>query len=195
MDDVFWRTQGVAPMRLLAAHGADPVMPTFQGITPLMAAAGIGFWDGESPGPTTGVPETDTLAAVELCVQLGNDIHAVTDFGDVELVGDGVSLLESIPLHIAKNHAEEIGDLRWNGSTALHGAAFRGLETVVRFLVAEGARLDATNTLGWTPLTVAGGFFVANNYHEPNARMVALLRELLTQPALNRPGFFGGRIN
>ena len=170
----------VALMRLLVDHGADPLIPTEQQITPLMAAAGLGFWDGESPGPTTGVSERDTLAAVKLCVELGNDVNAATDFGDAELVSDGVSLLERLPLHIAKDPRQAMGDMRWGGSTALHGAAYRGLESVVRFLVGEGAQVDVENRLGWTPLTVAGGFLVANNYHDPDARMIALLTELMT---------------
>jgi hypothetical protein len=41
-------------MKVLAAGGADPKMPTFQNINPLMAAAGIGYQDGESPGPHAG---------------------------------------------------------------------------------------------------------------------------------------------
>ena len=45
-----------ALMRLLAEHGADPKIPTAQGVTPFMAAAGLGFWQGESPGPNNGVP-------------------------------------------------------------------------------------------------------------------------------------------
>ncbi|SVA05986.1 uncharacterized protein METZ01_LOCUS58840, partial [marine metagenome] len=43
-------------MRLLVEHGADPLTPTGQQVTPLMAAAGVGFWDGESPGPLNGTP-------------------------------------------------------------------------------------------------------------------------------------------
>ena len=71
--------------------------------------------------------------------------------------------------------------MRWDGSTALHGAAYRGLQSVVRFLVSEGAQVDVENRLGWTPLTVAGGFLVANNFHDPDAGMIALLEELMTQ--------------
>jgi ankyrin repeat protein len=170
----------VALMRLLVDHGADPLIPTEQHITPLIAAAGLGFWDGESPGPTTGVSEADTLAAVKLCVELGNDVNAATDFGDAELVSDGVTLLQRLPLHITRDPSQAIGDMRWGGSTALHGAAYRGLESVVRFLVDQGAQVDVKNRLGWTPLTVAGGFLVANNYHDPDARMIALLNELMT---------------
>ncbi|MBM3778377.1 MAG: hypothetical protein FJW23_09090 [Acidimicrobiia bacterium] len=170
----------VGLMRLLATAGADPTQPTFQGITPLMAAAGLGFWDGESPGPTTGVPESDTLAAVTLAVELGNDVNATTRFGDAPLVADGETLLLRLPLYVTKDPAQSMGDMRWGGSTALHGAAHRGLVPVVRYLVDRGARVNAPNDLGWTPRTVAGGFHVANNYHEPDARMIALLEELET---------------
>lgn len=43
------------------------------------------------------------------------------------------------------------------GDTALHGAAFRGVNEVVRLLLAEGAALDAENNLGWMPWRVAEG--------------------------------------
>ena len=46
---------GDAPlMRLLADHGANPTTPTRTGITPLMVAAGLDYWEGETPGPFTG---------------------------------------------------------------------------------------------------------------------------------------------
>ena len=38
-----------------------------------------------------------------------------------------------------------------NGETALHGAAHRGANEIVQFLVEKGAKLDVVNTLGWTP--------------------------------------------
>src|SRR5205823_7171826 len=44
-------------MRLLVESGADPRIPTVQKVTPRMAAAGLGFWDGESPGAQSGVPQ------------------------------------------------------------------------------------------------------------------------------------------
>jgi ankyrin repeat protein len=42
-----------------------------------------------------------------------------------------------------------------NGDTALHSAAHHGFETVIQFLVSQGARLDAKNKGGQTPLMVA----------------------------------------
>lgn len=165
-------------MRLLVEHGADPLTPTDQGVTPLMAAAGVGFWDGESPGPNNGTPEAVRVAAVKLAHDLGNDIHAVTDFGETELQGDGVDLLLRHPLNLkALDPQRDRGDMRWHRSTALHGAAMIGANRIVEYLLEQGADINARNALGWTPLMVAEGVFVANT-EKAWPETVALLREL-----------------
>ena len=169
-------------MRLLVEHGADPLTPTDQGITPLMAAAGVGFWDGESPGPLNGTSESARLEAVRLAVELGSDIHAVTDFGDTRLEGDGVTLLLRHPLNLPDLDAQrDRGDMRWSGSTALHGAAMMGSNLIVQYLIDQGADIDVENRLGWTPLMVAEGVFVANT-EKAWPETVALLRDLGARP-------------
>jgi ankyrin repeat protein len=152
----------VALMRLLADHGADPKIPTIQNVTPLMAAAGLGFWDGESPGPESGVPESQSLEAVKLALELGNDVNAKTDYGGVPIEGDPIVLLKRHPLNLGRFPENALGDMRWGGSTALHGAAVRGANSIIEFLVSKGADPDAKNDLGWTPLMIAQGLFVAN---------------------------------
>jgi uncharacterized protein len=171
-------------MRLLIEHGADPLMPTVQKVTPLMVAAGLGFWDGESPGPESGVPESQALAAVKLTVELGNDVNAVTDFGATTIEGDPAALLHRHPLNLSQFDDSALGDMRWGGSTALHGAAIRGADSIISFLVERGARVDARNKLGWTPLTTAQGVFVANT-EKAWPRTIALLKDLesRTSPA------------
>ena len=165
-------------MRLLVRHGADPLTPTGQRITPLMAAAGVGFWDGESPGPLNGTPEEVRLEAVRLAVELGADVHETTDFGDTPLVGDGRTLLLRHPLNLGElDPRRDRGDMRWRGSTALHGAAMTGANLIVRYLLEQGADIDAPNALGWTPLMIAGGVFVANT-EKAWPDTAALLREL-----------------
>jgi len=149
-------------MRLLAEHGADPKTPTVQKVTPLMAAAGLGFWDGESPGPESGVPESESLEAVKLAVELGNDVNAKTDFGRIEIEGDPTVLLKRHPLNLGRFPETALGDMRWGGSTALHGAAVRGANSIIEYLVSKGADPNTKNDLGWTPLMVAQGVFVAN---------------------------------
>ena len=165
-------------MRLLAEYGADPKIPTGQAVTPLMAAAGVGFWDGESPGPLNGTPETVRLEAVQLTLELGNDIHAVTDFGETALEGGSLELLLRHPPNLAEfDPQRDRGDMRWGGSTALHGAAMMGSNLIVQFLVERGARLYAENALGWTPRMVAEGVFVANT-EKAWPETVALLSQL-----------------
>ena len=38
-------------MRLLVKYGADPKIATAVGVTPLMAAACLDYYEGETPGP------------------------------------------------------------------------------------------------------------------------------------------------
>ena len=89
-------------------------MPTVQNITPLMAAAGIGYWDGESPGPYAGCPESERLEAVKVALELGNDINAHADFG-------GPRPVSAAQLNINHMPPNALGDVRWSGATALHG--------------------------------------------------------------------------
>src|SRR5438445_583694 len=69
------------------------------------------------------------------------------------------------------------------GQTPLHGAAFWGWNDVVRFLVDHGARLDAKDARGMTPVDSALGKAGGNSrggqridVHEDTA---ALLRSLM----------------
>lgn len=64
-------------MRLLLEHGADPNIATFAGTTPLMAAAGVNWVVNQTfdEGPEA------LIEAVELCLELGNDVNAVNSMG------------------------------------------------------------------------------------------------------------------
>ena len=146
-----------------------------------MAAAGLGFWDGESPGPESGVPgESGARGGASSTVELGNDVNAVTDYGDTPIEGDPAALLHRHPLNLSQFDDSALGDMRWGGSTALHGAAIRGADSIITFLVEHGARVDARNKLGWTPLTTAQGVFVANT-EKAWPTTIALLKALESQ--------------
>jgi len=154
---------GDAPyMRLLAQHGADPKMPNVLGVTPLIAASGLDYWEGEAPGPFTGVSEAERLEAVKLAIELGNDINAHADFGDYRMEGDPQYLLLYYPLNFAELVDKVQGDPRWSGSTALHAAVVSGQPGIVKYLIERGADVNAKTKLGWTPLDMAGGIFFAN---------------------------------
>ena len=130
----------VTVMRLLLDHGADPKIPTIQGTTALMAAAGIDwvFYQSYDEGPKA------LLEAVQLCVELGMDVNAVNSMG----------------------------------LTALHGAANRGSDDIIKFLVEKGAKLDVKDKEGRTPMTWAEGVFLATHPAKPKPSSIALLKEL-----------------
>jgi ankyrin repeat protein len=134
----------VAVMRLLHSRGADPLAATESNATALLAAAGTGYKQGKSVGS-----ESEALAAVQLTVELGNDVNAV----DAE------------------------------GFTAMHGAAMRGANSIVKFLAERGARLDVRNGKGQLPLTLAEEGDGDNSDIKAVPETAALLRELMGMPS------------
>lgn len=130
----------VEVMRLLLEHHADPNIATFNGTTPLMAAAGVNWTVAQTydEGPEK------LLEAVRLAAALGNDVNAVNAMG----------------------------------LTALHGAANRGSNDIIRFLVEKGARLDLADKQGRTALTWAQGVFLATHPPEAKPQTIALLKQL-----------------
>ena len=170
---------GDAPlMRVLLDGGADGKITNKFGVTPLMVASGLDYWEGESPGPFTGVTEPERLEAVKLALAAGSDINAHADFGDYPMTGDTSYTLLYYPLNIDQLLDKGVGDPRWSGSTALIGAVVSGQPSIVQYLVDHGAQVDAKTKLGWTPLMVAEGVFFANAKKEfPPA--VAILKKAL----------------
>ena len=77
-----------------------------------------------------------------------------------ESPGTNDEALEAVRLMIERGDVVTTVDA--NGDTALHGAVIRGSEPLVRFLVEQGADLEAVNKKGWTPLTIAEGVFYSN---------------------------------
>ncbi len=170
-------------MRVLAAGGADPSITNRFGITPLMVAAGIDTWEGETPGPFTGVSEAERLEAVKAAVELGNDVNAVADFGDFKMTGDPSYTLLYYPHNIGDLLELGTGDPRWSGSTALHGAIISNQPSIVQYLVDSGAKLDAKTETGWTPLMMARGVFLTNTGREFPAAEAILVKALAERDA------------
>ena len=76
------RAGDTAAMRILAAAGADPLLPTEDGLTPLMQAAGIGRVAGESR-----VTERMALDATTLALDFGGKVDQRDDYGNTALIG------------------------------------------------------------------------------------------------------------
>jgi ankyrin repeat protein len=143
-------------MRALVANGVDPLMPTADHTTPLMAAAGVGIWNvGESPGTNE-----EALEAVKLCLELGGDATAVDDNGYTALHG------------AAHRGANEMVQL-------LVG---QGVKLDVKLTKAGGGSSGWQQ--GWTPLTIADGVFYAASFKR-HLDTAALLRRLLKERGLS----------
>jgi hypothetical protein len=175
-------------MRLLAKNGADPMITNRFGITPLMVAAGLDTWEGETPGPHTGLPEAERLEAVKTAIELGNDINAVADFGDFTMIGEAAYTLLYYPHNLRELQELGVGDPRWSGSTALHGSIISNQASITQYLVDHGAKLDAKTETGWTALAMTRGVFLANTgrlFPAAEAVLLKALEERGAQTAAN----------
>ena len=92
------------------------------------------------------------------------------------LKGEEDEVLEAV--RICVEQGGDVNAANYRGMTALHGAAFRGINSVVDYLVAQGADLDARTVLGWSPLAVAEGFSYSD-FYKAQKHTAAHLRGLM----------------
>jgi uncharacterized protein len=85
-------------------------------------------------------------------------------------------LLEAVKL--AASLGNDVNAVNTMGVTALHGAANRGSNDIIRFLVEKGARLDLADKQGRTAMTWAQGVFLATHPPEVKPQTIALLKQL-----------------
>ena len=144
------------------------------GATPLLMAARL----ADAPlmrvlielGADPALPNEDGTTL--LMVASGVGIHSPG-----EDPGTEVEALACVELALAAggdpNAMDDIGE------TALHGAAYRGANSIVELLVEHGANtFDVENASGWTPLRIAQGVFRTATYKEA-PHTAALLAELM----------------
>ena len=73
------------------------------------------------------------------------------------------------------------------GETALHGAAYRGANTIAQYLVDKGAKMDVRSKQGWTPWTIANGVFYTLFFKE-QPHTAKLLGELMAARGISTEG-------
>jgi ankyrin repeat protein len=119
------KAMDAAAIDLLLKHGANINLPNTRGMTPIVAAAGVGSVDADTRGwYTTEDVQQRSIASIDLLLKAGGDINATEP---------------------------------QRGQTLLHGAAFWGWNEVVKYLVERGAKLDAKDNRGFTPIDSALG--------------------------------------
>jgi uncharacterized protein len=124
-------------MHLLLEHGADPTLgPTRSGITPLMAAAGVGTTEADSTGRYKTQPQA--IEAIQLLLDLGVDVNAAGADGRTALHGAAMQGYDDVIKFLAAKGADlEAKDKK--GFTPLDtalgkagGFGFSGQEGVLR---------------------------------------------------------------
>ena len=150
---------GDAPLvDLLLKHKALVDLPSKEGVTPLMAAAGLEFGTRVTRGRNR--TNEGVLATMRLLIDAGANVNArnVTDSprtGEYSAAATAAARAgrggraSQVPSASAVPH-----------QTALHGAAERGYTAFVKFLAENGADLQAKDANGRTALDLAKGIGV-----------------------------------
>ncbi len=113
-------------MRLLAEHGADPLITTEDGATALAAAAGVGIWNvGESAGTNE-----EALEAVKLAYELGcRDVNAADVFGYAPIHGAALRGSPEIVQFLVDKGADltaKTKDEKWTALRIADGVYYTG---------------------------------------------------------------------
>lgn len=178
-------------MKALLERGADPdakVTKTPWYNPPHHAQRWV-EWAGTTP--FWRAAQSTDLAAMKLLVAYGADGTIASDENTTALmaaagVGWTGNFSVNAPdafLSSAKFLVEEVGiDVNAphtvSGYTALMGAAWRGDNAVVEYLVEKGARVDVRTNLGWSVTDMANGPYLRSSVPLKHPETVALLREL-----------------
>lgn len=192
---------------LLLEYGALVDLSNKDGITPLMAAAGVDF----GQRVTRGRNRTDegVLATMDLLLKAGANIHARSLLDRVpgrggRGGGPGGPAPAAAKPPAAPPPADDdsasarIAQTFRRGSqmpspnavphqTALHGAAERGFNKFIQFLVDHGADLTARDANGRTPLDAARGAGGNRGGADAFPETVALLESLMKQRGIPIP--------
>jgi ankyrin repeat protein len=161
----------VETIELLLAHGALVDLPNATGLTPLMAAAGLGV----SPRSNKArfATAANRLEAVRLLHAAGADIHAT--------IADNRRLEKEPPRDLGGPVRYHSVHIPTDGQTALFGAARHGHNEIIKYLVANGARVDVVDAKGATAFDMAMARYEAvplDPPQSPRPETYALLEEL-----------------
>ena len=183
--------------KLALAHGAK-LNPQITGKLPPRSAQGNGDSTPEGATPLWRAAKTSDVEFAALLLTAGADAGFASRDGISPLMvasgqgwTDGKSLgTEDESISVIKlllGAGMDVNQKNNRGETALHGAAGRGANAIVKFLVDNGAGLGTKDKSNRTPLDVALGVRstaprAPTDYSEPEVKesTAALLRELMT---------------
>jgi len=173
------RAGDTAFVELLLAHKALVDLPSKEGVTPLMAAAGVEF----GTRVTRGRNRTDEslLATLELLVKAGANVNArsVTEPRRARVdgaAGGAASAQAATATGRGFRGSQMPGPNAVPHESALHGAAQHGFTDGVKFLLAHGADAQAKDASGRTALDMARGGAIGRGQGDAFPETVAALQ-------------------
>jgi ankyrin repeat protein len=172
-------------VELLLKNGAMVDLPSKEGVTPLMAAAGVEFGARVTRGRNR--TNEGVLATMKLLLDAGANINArmVTEPRRVAI--DGAAQRAAAGAGRGGRSSQVPSALAVPHQTALHGAAGNGFTPFVKFLADNGADLAAKDADGRTALDLARGSGRAGTRGpaaEPFPETAALLESLMKAKGL-----------
>lgn len=161
-----------------AKHFADGNPNLAKGATPFLKAASTGDVElmrilldaGANPYLTNDVGSNALMVAAGL--EWRDVLNNISEANAIEAI------------RLCMSRGLDVNAFNRLGQTAMHGAAMRGGDAIVKFLVSQGARVDIRDKKGRTPLDEALGRAntgVAFTDHPRRASTVDLIRQLLAQ--------------
>ena len=173
--DVNVRTKEVPPIRRQMLHvTGDLSWVDFTGQTAFLRAALSADLDVMrlllSHGADPKIPAFAGTTALMAAAGVDWVVDQTTD-------GGPAARLEAVKLCF--DLGMSVNDVNSMGVTAVMGAANRGSDEIIEFLVSKGAKLDVKDKEGRTPLTWAEGVFLATHPARPKPSSIALIKKLM----------------
>jgi ankyrin repeat protein len=177
------RAADIPVMKLLLAHGAIATLPDQYGVTPFMAAAGVGFGVRATRGQNA--TEDERIEALKILLAAGADINRLTlSQGRIAPPGKD-NFLQRIRIPTG-NQNYLFSYVPPDGRTAIHGAARNGWNKVVQFLVDNGAKINVVDRIGKTPFALAAADYepeILVPPADPFTETMGLLKSLCAKQA------------
>jgi ankyrin repeat protein len=194
-------------IRLLLARGANPNARTREsppGRIWLMQAGSLSWVDFTGQTPFLRAALAGDVTTMRLLLENKADPNIATFGGTTPLMAAaGVNwvyfqtfdegqdhLLEAVKLCVELG--QDVNAANSMGVRAIHGAANRGSDAIVRYLVEQGARLDAKDNQGRSAYTWAQGVFLATHAAVPKPSTMRLIEELCRSTGQRCPASVSG---
>ena len=181
-------------VRELVKHGADVNTRLKEG------RAGRGRLNQKQATPFLLAADTADVPFMKLLLELGADptipnadqcppLLAAAGIGTIAPGEEGGTEDEAIAaVELLLSLGADINAIDDNGETAMHGAAYKSLPKMLRFLADHGADItlwNVKNKYNWTPLLIAEGYRQGN--FKPSAETIQALHEVMRKSGVEPP--------